>query len=95
MAPALVFVEWIKIWRSGPADELMTSSMFPATKRRTIRKIAPVKVPMPTQITMIFGPSTAACGISGSIRTKYLMSEQVTTFNHVCDSVLMKKLAHN
>lgn len=39
-------------------------SMAPATKRRTIRKMKPVKIPMDTQAIMIFGPSTAGLGIS-------------------------------
>jgi hypothetical protein len=62
--PAMLFVACIKICSKGPAAELMTSSILPATKSRTMRKMAPVKVPMPTQMTMILGPSKAALGIS-------------------------------
>lgn len=67
MAPAVLLVAWIRICSRGPAAELMTSSMLPATKSRTMRKMAPVNVPMPTQMTMILGPSRAALGISGLI----------------------------
>lgn len=49
IAPALFLVVSIRIWRRGPAEELATLSMSPATNKRTIRKIEPVNVPMPTQ----------------------------------------------
>jgi hypothetical protein len=64
IAPAVLLVALRNICSRGPAAELITSSMLPATKSRTIRKIAPVKVPMPTQMTIILGPSMAALGIS-------------------------------
>lgn len=64
IAPALLFVAFFKICSNGPAEELMTPSISPATKSSTIRKMAPVKVPIPTQATMIFGPSVEAFGIS-------------------------------
>lgn len=46
----------------------MTWSMLPATKSRTIRKMHPVTVPMPTQETMILGPSIEAFGTSALVR---------------------------
>lgn len=62
--PTLLLVASTRICRSGPAAEVVTVSMFPATKRRTIKKIEPVNTPMPTQVTMIFGPSMSALGTS-------------------------------
>ena len=64
MAPTLLLVASIRIWRRGPAADVATWSMLPATKSRTIRKIHPVKVQIPTQETMIFGPSTEGFGTS-------------------------------
>jgi len=65
IAPALFLVALNKICNRGPAEELMTSSMFPATKSSTVRKTKPVNVPMATHPIITFGPSTAALGISG------------------------------
>jgi hypothetical protein len=42
----------------------VTCSILPATKSRTMRKIEPVTVPIPTQDTMILGPSIEALGTS-------------------------------
>lgn len=67
IAPALFFVASMRIWRRGPAAELATWSMSPATKSRTIKKTEPVNVPMPTQDIMIFGPSMEALGTSAGI----------------------------
>lgn len=64
IAPVLLLVASIKICRRGPAEEVATISMFPATNRRIIKKIEPVNTPMPTQLTMIFGPSISALGTS-------------------------------
>ncbi len=64
MEPAWLFVALRKIWSRGPAVELMTSCGLPATKRRTVRKMKPVKTPMATQAIMILGPSTLGFGIS-------------------------------
>lgn len=64
IAPAVFFVACRKICNSGPALELMTSSMSPATKSSTMRNTAPVKVPIPTQETMILGPRTEGWGTS-------------------------------
>lgn len=64
MAPALLLVAFLRICKRGPADDLITSSMLPATKSRTIRKMVPVTVPMPTQPIIILGPTTGALGIS-------------------------------
>ncbi len=53
--------------------------------------MAPVKVPMPTQMTMILGPSRAALGISGWVLAFEVYSgfcERVFTFNHVGDGIL-------
>lgn len=64
--PALLFVASKRICSRGPAVELATFSIFPATNRRTIKKIEPVATPIPTQVTMIFGPSMSALGTSDS-----------------------------
>ena len=64
MAPAVFCVEFNRICNRGPALLVMTAFMSPATKRRTIRKTAPVKMPMQTQETMILGPLRDAWGIS-------------------------------
>jgi len=64
MAPAELEVAVPKIAKRGPAAEEITSSTFPATNNSIIRKMKPVKTPMPTHAIMIFGPSTAALGIS-------------------------------
>ncbi|KAL8683454.1 MAG: hypothetical protein Q9186_000609 [Xanthomendoza sp. 1 TL-2023] len=61
-----LFVALKKMWSKGPASDSMTSSTGPATKRRTMRKMKPVKVPIPTQAIMIRGPSTVGFGISVS-----------------------------
>jgi hypothetical protein len=37
---------------------------FPATNSSTMRKMKPVKTPIPTHASMILGPSTAGLGIS-------------------------------
>ncbi|KAL9580249.1 MAG: hypothetical protein Q9203_006377 [Teloschistes exilis] len=55
---------WKKMCSKGPAGDSMTSSTGPATSRRTIRNMKPVKVPMPTQAIMMRGPSTVGLGIS-------------------------------
>lgn len=49
IAPAWFLVALSRIWSKGPAEEEIISSMLPGTKRRTMRKIAPVNVPMQTQ----------------------------------------------
>lgn len=49
IAPAWLRVALSRIWRSGPAGELIMSSRFPGTNSKTIKNIAPVKVPIPTQ----------------------------------------------
>lgn len=67
MAPALFLVASYRIWSNGPAAEVVTESILPATKSKTMRKMNPVKVPMPTHETIIFGPSTDALGTSGRI----------------------------
>lgn len=64
IAPAVFLVASIKICRSGPAAEVVIVSMSPATKSKTIRKMAPVKVPIPTQETIILGPSIDGFGTS-------------------------------
>lgn len=64
IAPALLLVASMRICSRGPAADVVTFSMFPATNRRTIKKMDPVTVPIPTQETMIFGPSTSALGTS-------------------------------
>jgi hypothetical protein len=64
MAPALLLVAFLRICRRGPADELITSLMLPATKSKQIRKMVPVTVPIQTQPIMILGPTTEARGIS-------------------------------
>jgi len=46
--------------------ELIILSTFPATSRRTVRKMKPVNVPIATQAIMILGPWTEALGISGA-----------------------------
>lgn len=82
MAPALLLVAFLRICRRGPAAELITSSMLPATKSSTIRKMVPVTVPIQTQPIMILGPTTEARGISLDVsscrhivlRTNYLQS---------------------
>lgn len=59
-----------------------------------MRKMAPVKVPMPTQMTMILGPSRAALGISGleisieSANGSMLLAKCLCTFNHMGDGIL-------
>ena len=70
--PTLLLVASTRICRSGPAAEVVTVSMFPATKRRTIKKIEPVNTPMPTQVTMIFGPSMSALGTSENVKCQFL-----------------------
>jgi len=47
--PARELVASKMICRIGPAGELMTSSIGPATNKRHIRKTNPVKVPIQTQ----------------------------------------------
>lgn len=64
IAPALLFVACIRICKRGPADDLIMSSIGPATKSRTTRKTAPVKTPIPTHMIMILGPSLEGFGIS-------------------------------
>ena len=64
MLPARLLVASKKICNSGPAAASITSSGFPATNRRTVKKMKPVKTPMPTHAIMIFGPSTDGLGIS-------------------------------
>lgn len=64
IAPALLDVAFFRIARSGVAAESMILLISPATKSSTIRKIAPVTVPIPTQAIMILGPSTEGLGIS-------------------------------
>lgn len=64
VAPALLWVAFFRIARRGPADELMMFSMSPATKRRTIKKMKPVTVPITTHAIIILGPSTEGLGIS-------------------------------
>lgn len=64
MAPALLLVAFLRICRRGPAAELITSSMLPATKSKTTRKMVPVTVPIQTQPIMILGPTIEARGIS-------------------------------
>lgn len=64
IAPAVFWVAWRRICSRGPAFELTTSVMSPATKSRTIRKTEPVKVPIPTQVNMTLGPLTDGFGIS-------------------------------
>jgi hypothetical protein len=64
MAPALLLVASMRICKRGPAADVVTCSMFPATNRRTIKNMEPVTVPMPTQETIIFGPSISAFGTS-------------------------------
>ena len=66
-APALDPVALYKICKSGPAVEDITPSMSPATKSKMTRKMNPVETPIPTQATIILGPTIAAPGIS-SIR---------------------------
>lgn len=64
IAPALLLVAFFKICRSGPAADEVTESRSPATNRSIMRKMVPVKVPMPMHDIMILGPSTEAFGIS-------------------------------
>lgn len=68
IAPALFLVASMRICRRGPAAEVVTWFMSPATNSRTIKKMAPVTVPIPTHATMIFGPSTDALGTSVPVR---------------------------
>ena len=62
--PALLPVALKKMARRGPAAFSITFSMSPATRRRQTRKMKPVKTPIPTQASMILGPSTDGLGIS-------------------------------
>lgn len=68
IAPALLLVAFLRICKSGPAEELITPLMSPETKSNTIRKIVPVTVPIATQPIMILGPSTEGLGISMPVR---------------------------
>lgn len=88
MEPGLLLVAWKKIWSRGPAADSITSSMGPATSSRTVRKMNPVKVPMPTQAIMIFGPSTEALGISGRSQNGAEEGVVFRTFNHVRHGIL-------
>lgn len=63
IAPARFWVEWMRICKRG-ADELITVSISPATNSRTMRKMVPVTMPIPTQDIMILGPSLRGLGIS-------------------------------
>lgn len=64
MAPALLWVAFFKIAKSGPAEDSLMAVMSPATKSRTIRKMNPVIVPIATHAIIILGPSTEGLGIS-------------------------------
>lgn len=64
IAPALLFVAFLRMARRGPAEELITLSRSAATKSSTTRKIEPVTVPIMTQPIMILGPSMEGLGIS-------------------------------
>lgn len=64
--PALLPVASWKICRRGVAADSMTRLMSPATKSKTMRKINPVKIPMPTHPIMILGPTTEGFGISNT-----------------------------
>lgn len=79
--PALLLVASIRICRSGPAAEVATFSMFPATNRRTIKNIEPVNTPIPTQVTMIFGPSMSAFGTSKNVMCQSLSLSSETQGN--------------
>lgn len=72
-APALLPVASRRICNSGPADELITELMSPATKSSTTRKIVPVTVPIMTHVIIIVGPCRAALGISGSLISVILL----------------------
>lgn len=74
IAPALLFVACLKIASSGPAEESMMILISPATKRRTIRKIEPVTIPMTTQPIMIRGPTTDGLGISVHVSWVFMPS---------------------
>jgi hypothetical protein len=67
MAPARELVALYKIARRGPAGDAITSSMFPATNSKHIKKMKPVKVPIATQVIMTKGPVFLGFGISSII----------------------------
>lgn len=51
-----MLVAFSRIWSSGPADELATASKFLATKKKDIRKIELVMVPITMHETMTLDP---------------------------------------
>lgn len=68
-APALLLVPFLRICRRGPAAELITLLISPATNSSTIKNIVPVKTPIRTQPIMTLGPSLEGFGISAVIST--------------------------
>lgn len=72
-------------------------SMSPATKRRTIKKIEPVTIPITTQPIMIRGPTTEGLGISGSVSWFFFVDAAGygdATFDHVGDAILVLLAVH-
>ena len=67
--PALLPVALKKMASNGPAEFSITLLTSPATSRRQTRKMKPVKTPIPTQASMILGPSTDGLGISSILQT--------------------------
>ena len=94
MAPALLLVPFLRICKSGPAAELMTLSISPATKSSTIKKIAPVDTPIKTQIIMIFGPCREGFGISMAISIAPSICIKFNTFNHMGNAILRTLAAY-
>jgi len=63
-APALFPVATQKILNNGPSAAEIMPSTEPPTNNKIIKKMKPVKTPMATQASIIFGPPTAGLGIS-------------------------------
>jgi hypothetical protein len=78
IAPARELVALYKIARRGPAGDAITSSMFPATNSKHIKKMKPVKVPIATQVIMTKGPVFLGFGISSIICATAVQSENVS-----------------
>lgn len=68
----------------------MMVSISPATKRRTIKKIEPVTIPITTQPIIILGPTTEGLGISARVsRVLCRCGCSGNTFDHVGDAILV------
>lgn len=88
IAPALLLVPFFRICKSGPAAELMTWLISPATKSSTTKKTDPVNTPIRTQVIMILGPCLEGLGISITVSITSFRSMIFDTFNHMCNAIL-------